>query len=99
MHELWNLTLLCSGHHAALHAGLVAMQGQAPYLIEFRWVYGPPIPVGLDPAARKAVIDQRVQEISQASDETLRNEYSSRSDRAAHHTASQLGRQARRKPS
>ena len=99
MHELWNLTLLCSGHHAALHAGLLAMRGQAPYLIEFRWVYGPPIPVGLDPAARKAVIDQRVQEISQASDETLRNEYSSRSDRAAHHTASQLGRHARRKRS
>ena len=97
MHELWNLTLLCSGHHAALHAGLLAMRGQAPYLIEFRWVYGPPIPVGLDPAARKAVIDQRVQEISQASDETLRGEYSSRSDRAAHHTASQLGRHARRK--
>jgi hypothetical protein len=43
MHELWNLTLLCSGHHAALHAGLLTMRGQAPYLIEFRWAYGPPI--------------------------------------------------------
>jgi hypothetical protein len=97
MHELWNITLLCSGHHAALHAGLLTMQGQAPYLIEFRWTYGPPIPVGLDPAARKAVIEQRVQEIFQASDEMRPNEFSSRSDHVAHHTASQLGRRARRR--
>jgi hypothetical protein len=97
MHELWNLTLLCSGHHAALHAGLLTMRGQAPYLIEFRWVYGPPIPVGLDPAARKAMIEQRIPEIFQASDEMPPNEFSSRSDRVAHHTASQLGRRARRR--
>ncbi len=98
MHELWNLTLLCSGHHAALHAGLLTMRGQAPYLIEFRWVYGPPIPVGLDPAARKAMIEQRIPEIFQAIDEMPPNEFSSRSDRVAHHTVSQLGRRARRRP-
>ncbi len=97
MHELWNLTLLCSGHHAALHAGLLTMRGQAPYLIEFRWVYGPPIPVGLDPAVRKAMIEQRIPEIFQAIDEMPPNKFSSRSDRVAHHTASQLGRRARRK--
>jgi hypothetical protein len=62
-HELWNLTLLCSGHHAALHAGLLTMQGQAPYLIEFRWVYGPPIPVGLDSDARNMLIAQQLHEI------------------------------------
>ena len=62
-HEMWNLTLLCSGHHAALHAGLLTMRGQAPYLIEFRWVYGPPIPVGLAPEARETLIAQRLHEI------------------------------------
>jgi hypothetical protein len=97
MHELWNLTLLCSGHHAALHAGLLTMRGQAPYLIEFRWVYGPPIPVGLDPAARKAVIEQRIQEIFQASDATLRNDPSCTSESTGRHTTSQLGRRARRR--
>ncbi len=97
MHELWNLTLLCSGHHAALHAGLLTMRGQAPYLIEFCWVYGPPIPVGLDPAARKALIEQRVQEIFQASDAALRNEPSLTSENSARQTMSQLGRRARRR--
>jgi len=62
-HELWNLTLLCSGHHAALHAGLLTMTGQAPYQIEFRWVYGDPIPVGLDPEARRALILEQLEEI------------------------------------
>lgn len=62
-HEMWNLTLLCSGHHAALHAGLLTMRGQAPYLIEFRWVHGPPIPVGLAPEARETLIAQRLHEI------------------------------------
>lgn len=56
-HELWNLTLLCSGHHSALHAGLLSMRGQAPYDIEFRWTYAPPLPVGLDPDARRAMVE------------------------------------------
>jgi hypothetical protein len=62
-HELSNMTLICSGHHSALHAGLLTMKGQAPYQIEFRWVYRPPIPVGLDPAAREAMVAQRLEEI------------------------------------
>jgi hypothetical protein len=39
------------------------MKGQAPYQIEFRWVYRPPIPAGLDPAAREAMVAQRLEEI------------------------------------
>jgi hypothetical protein len=59
-HELWNLTILCSGHHAALHDGLLELHGQAPYDIEVRWVYGPPLPLGLDPEARQAMIRERI---------------------------------------
>jgi hypothetical protein len=61
-HHMWNMTLLCSGHHAALHAGLLEMTGQAPYEIEFRWVHGQPMPAGLDPAERKAFILQAAYE-------------------------------------
>lgn len=68
-HALWNLTLLCSGHHTALHAGQLSMQGQAPYHIEFRWMYRPPIPPGLDSAARQALIDQRLRAISDLDDD------------------------------
>jgi len=59
-HELWNLTLLCSGHHMALHDGLLELHGKAPYDIEIRWVYGPPVPLGLDPEAREAMIRERI---------------------------------------
>src|SRR6185436_19468641 len=62
-HELSNLCLLCSGHHTALHAGLLTIQGRAPYELELRWTYGPPTPVGLTPAARAALIDERVSEL------------------------------------
>jgi hypothetical protein len=50
-------------HHAALHAGLLTMQGQAPYGIAFRWTYIPPLPAGLDPEARKVMVTRRVNEI------------------------------------
>src|SRR5262245_40515387 len=62
-HEISNLTILCTGHHTALHTGLLTMTGEAPYFIEFRWVYGPPIPIGLDPEARRAMIRHRIEEI------------------------------------
>jgi hypothetical protein len=62
-HQLWNVTLLCSGHHAALHSGLLEMHGQAPYDIAFRWLSGPPLPVGLAPEAREALIRDRIAEI------------------------------------
>ena len=84
-HELWNVTLLCSGHHAALHGGLMTMRGQAPYDVEFRWTLGAPLPAGLDPQARAAMIEQRIQEIfaSQASAAT-----SDRAGRPTRDTAS-----------
>jgi hypothetical protein len=62
-HHLWNMTLLCSGHHAALHDGLLVMRGQAPYGIQVHWAYGPPLPVGLDPEARQALIRERIAKI------------------------------------
>ena len=62
-HELWNVCLLCSGHHVALHDGLLTMHGQAPYDLEFRWTYGAPIPAGLGREARAAMIEQRIQEL------------------------------------
>ena len=62
-HELWNTTLLCSGHHAALHGGLLTMTGQAPYEIEFRWTFGPPMPWGLDEEARRAMTVRQLDEI------------------------------------
>jgi len=58
-----HVVLLCSGHHAALHDGLLEMHGQAPYEIAFRWVYGPPLPVGLAPEARHALIAERIAQI------------------------------------
>ena len=61
-HELSNLCLLCSGHHAALHAGLLTIRGRAPYELELHWTCAP-IPLGLTPAARQALIDQRVREL------------------------------------
>jgi hypothetical protein len=62
-HHLWNMTLLCSGHHSALHDGLLVMQGQAPYGIQVHWVYGPPLPIGLDPEARQVLIRERIAKI------------------------------------
>ena len=62
-HHMWNMTLLCSGHHAALHDGLLVMQGQAPYGIQVHWVCGAPLPVGLDPEARQALIRERIAKI------------------------------------
>ena len=39
------------------------MKGEAPHMVEFRWVYQPPIPVGLDPAAREALVRQRFEDM------------------------------------
>ena len=62
-HDITNLSVLCTGHHTAIHNGLLMMAGKAPYDIRFRWVYGPPLPAGLTPAAREAMIRQRIEEI------------------------------------
>jgi hypothetical protein len=50
------------------------MKGQAPYHVEFRWVYRPPLPFGLDPAARQAMIQQRLAEIFDDIDRASRRE-------------------------
>jgi hypothetical protein len=39
------------------------MQGQAPYGIQVRWVYGPPLPLGLEPEARRVLIQERIARI------------------------------------
>lgn len=96
-HELSNITLLCSGHHSALHGGLLTMQGQAPYHIQFRWVYSPPIPVGLGPEVRKAMPAQRLDDVLRASHAATPNEWSPESPVIGYPTASQVGRRPRRK--
>ena len=50
------------------------MKGQAPYQIEFRWVYRPPIPFGLEPEARQALIQERLAEIFDDIDRASRGE-------------------------
>jgi hypothetical protein len=42
--ELWNLILLCSGHHAALHAGLISITGRKGPRedVQIRWTYRKP---------------------------------------------------------
>lgn len=36
-HASWNLTTLCSGHHRALHDGMLTIRGRAPDALEFTW--------------------------------------------------------------
>jgi hypothetical protein len=55
-HELWNITLICSGHHAALHAGHIKIIGRAPQLA-VSWVTLPPLPPGLGDVEREAAND------------------------------------------
>ncbi len=62
-HDITNLSIICTGHHTAIHTGLLTMTGEAPYDIKFRWVYGPPLPAGLAPEAREAMIRQQIEEI------------------------------------
>ena len=40
-HEMWNLTVLCSGHHQALHDGILTISGTAPHALEFAWRASP----------------------------------------------------------
>jgi hypothetical protein len=42
------------------------MRGEAPYQIEFRWVYAPPMPFGLDAEARQALVRRRIDEMLKA---------------------------------
>lgn len=58
--HVWNLTLLCSGHHAALHDGFLSIVGRAPYDLVVTWPYGPPLPTGLDATTRGDLIAARI---------------------------------------
>ena len=98
-HELSNVTLLCTGHHTALHAGLLSIHGEAPHRIQFRWVYGPPLPVGLAPEARRAMLAQRTEEILRATHAMPADDRSAKWDCVWRDPASQLGRRARRRRS
>lgn len=40
-HALWNLLLVCDGHHRALHDGLLFMSGRAPLDVQFQWKFKP----------------------------------------------------------
>src|SRR5687768_6968654 len=62
-HALWNLMLLCGGHHDAHHDGLLIITGRAPYDLGFRWKHGQPMPPGLSPAERERFIATRIEEI------------------------------------
>ncbi|CAN5904679.1 hypothetical protein BH11MYX2_BH11MYX2_04000 [soil metagenome] len=57
LHALWNLILLCDGHHRALHDGLLSMKGRAPLDVQFQWTFEPIdiIEVPTDPARPPAV--------------------------------------------
>ena len=61
--EISNLTILCTGHHTAIHTGLLAMTGAAPYDLHFHWVYGHPMPLGLSAEERRAMLRRRTCEI------------------------------------
>jgi hypothetical protein len=58
--DLWNLTLLCSGHHAALHAGFLSIVGRAPYELVVAWPYGSPLPLGIDAATRSDLLAETI---------------------------------------
>ena len=62
-HALWNIGLVCSGHHAAVHDGLLVITGTAPRDLVFRWPYEPPLAVGLDAKARWLAIKERAAKV------------------------------------
>jgi hypothetical protein len=40
-HEMWNMTVLCSGHHHQLHEGALTIKGRAPDELVFTWLRAP----------------------------------------------------------
>lgn len=40
-HALWNLILLCEGHHRARHDGMLFIAGRAPLDVQFKWKFEP----------------------------------------------------------
>jgi hypothetical protein len=97
-HELWNVTLLCTGHHSALHGGLLSIQGQAPYHLQYRWVYSSPIPVGVSPEARRAMVAQRLHDSLRSCQAAPAEESSPDASVIGYPARSQAGRRPRRRP-
>ena len=60
-HEMWNLTTLCGGHHAARHEGLIEITGRAP-MLKVRWLVASDPPAE-DEAMRKALLERAIDEI------------------------------------
>ena len=59
-HKPFNLTAMCSGHHAQLHEGKLTMTGTAPDAIEFRWTTSSLDPAGdtlVEADVRKGLVD------------------------------------------
>ncbi len=71
-HDLSNLMLICSGHHAAHHAGMLQIRGEAPWGIQVRWTYGPPLPPGLSPEERQKLLRDELGEHGPRLDEWTR---------------------------
>jgi hypothetical protein len=61
-HELSNLTLICGGHHAAHHEGLLLITGCAPR-INVRWLDPRPPDSSEDAAMREALLEREIEEI------------------------------------
>ncbi|NVB83508.1 MAG: HNH endonuclease [Kofleriaceae bacterium] len=59
-HEMWNLLVLCSGHHAAHHAGLISITGRAGSRegLSIRWTNRPPWTPDEAAAFRKTMADE-----------------------------------------
>jgi hypothetical protein len=99
-HELWNIALLCSGHHTAIHTGMLTMHGRAPGSLQFRWTCRAPIPIGLTSEQRERFCRQQDAELQELPLPILPpegvDELVFEWDRR--HSKSQLGRHVKRRP-
>ena len=73
------------------------MTGQAPYFIQFRWLYGDPIPIGLDPETRSKLVGQRYYDALVIDRELWAKQLASEPDGIWCSANSQLGRRGRRR--
>jgi hypothetical protein len=59
-HEMWNLTTLCGGHHAARHEGLLEITGRAP-MLKVKWLV--PTEPDENDVMRKALLEREIDQI------------------------------------
>jgi hypothetical protein len=57
-HQLWNLTLICGGHHRAIHNKTLRLWGRAPHAIECEWARLPSIAEQLNAEADRDSTDE-----------------------------------------